>query len=254
MRHWLTSSFTAVAIQRVRHVHPGGAGRRAGAAPAAEGRRQQAFPRHRRRQAVLLAGRHRVGAVSPPESRGRREVSEEPRRARFTVVQAVVLAELDGLNDAERLRRASAHRQRPGAPERSVLRARRLDRRARQRARHLRRHAADVGRQVEPAARRRPGDLHPRERRSVRRVARRRYKDAGIIWILGGDRQVENSTHIDITRAMARGLRQGDGGAHLITFHPPAATARRPGSTTTTGSTSTCGRTATSPSSPAATT
>lgn len=48
----------------------------------------------------------------------------------------------------------------------------------------------------------------------------RRYKDAGIIWILGGDRPIERSAHIDITRAMARGLRKGDGGAHLRTFHP----------------------------------
>ncbi len=48
----------------------------------------------------------------------------------------------------------------------------------------------------------------------------RRYKDAGIIWIVGGDRPVESAAHTDITRAMARGLRAGDGGAHLITFHP----------------------------------
>lgn len=48
----------------------------------------------------------------------------------------------------------------------------------------------------------------------------RRYRDAGLIWILGGDRPIENDTHREIIRAMARGLRRGDGGAHLITFHP----------------------------------
>lgn len=48
----------------------------------------------------------------------------------------------------------------------------------------------------------------------------RRYQSAGIIWILGGDRPVENDTHKEITRAMARGLRKGDGGAHLMTWHP----------------------------------
>jgi hypothetical protein len=48
----------------------------------------------------------------------------------------------------------------------------------------------------------------------------RRYRDTGIIWILGGDRPVESALHVDITRAMARGLRRGDGGAHLMTFHP----------------------------------
>jgi len=49
----------------------------------------------------------------------------------------------------------------------------------------------------------------------------RRYKDAGIVWILGGDRPIENDRHKEIIRAMAHGLRRGDGGAHLITFHPP---------------------------------
>ncbi len=48
----------------------------------------------------------------------------------------------------------------------------------------------------------------------------RRYKDAGVIWILGGDRPVESTAHVDIMRAMARGLRKGDGGTHVMTFHP----------------------------------
>lgn len=48
-----------------------------------------------------------------------------------------------------------------------------------------------------------------------------RYRDAGLIWILGGDRSVDTEQQRQILAAMARGLRQGDGGAHLITFHPP---------------------------------
>jgi Protein of unknown function (DUF4038)/Putative collagen-binding domain of a collagenase len=48
----------------------------------------------------------------------------------------------------------------------------------------------------------------------------RRYRDAGVVWIVGGDRPVETDAHREIVRAMARGLRAGDGGAHLITFHP----------------------------------
>jgi hypothetical protein len=48
----------------------------------------------------------------------------------------------------------------------------------------------------------------------------RRYRDRGIIWILGGDRPVETEAHEEVLRAMARGLRKGDGGAHLMTFHP----------------------------------
>lgn len=48
----------------------------------------------------------------------------------------------------------------------------------------------------------------------------RRYKDKPIIWILGGDRNVENDEQRAVIRAMALGLRKGDGGNHLITFHP----------------------------------
>lgn len=48
----------------------------------------------------------------------------------------------------------------------------------------------------------------------------RRYKDAGLVWILGGDRSVDNESQKETIRAMARGLRKGDGGNHLISFHP----------------------------------
>jgi hypothetical protein len=48
----------------------------------------------------------------------------------------------------------------------------------------------------------------------------RRYRDAGLVWILGGDRPVESDAHRAVIAAMARGLRAGDGGTHLITFHP----------------------------------
>jgi len=48
----------------------------------------------------------------------------------------------------------------------------------------------------------------------------RRYKDKPIIWIVGGDRPVDNDNQRAIWRAMAEGLRKGDGGTHLITYHP----------------------------------
>jgi len=50
----------------------------------------------------------------------------------------------------------------------------------------------------------------------------KRYRDvANIIWVLGGDRPVDNDVQREIIRAMAKGLRAGDGGAHLMTLHPP---------------------------------
>ncbi|MDP8245457.1 MAG: glycoside hydrolase family 140 protein [Candidatus Hinthialibacter antarcticus] len=48
----------------------------------------------------------------------------------------------------------------------------------------------------------------------------KRYKNKPIIWILGGDSTIKNDLELDIISAMANGLREGDGGAHLITFHP----------------------------------
>lgn len=48
-----------------------------------------------------------------------------------------------------------------------------------------------------------------------------RFKNnPNIIWILGGDRPVETDVHKQIIREMASGLREGDGSAHLISFHP----------------------------------
>ncbi|MCX7664944.1 MAG: glycoside hydrolase family 140 protein [Gemmataceae bacterium] len=49
----------------------------------------------------------------------------------------------------------------------------------------------------------------------------KRYKNMpNIIWILGGDRTPKTDVQKEIIRAMAKGLRKGDEGKHLITFHP----------------------------------
>ncbi len=46
-----------------------------------------------------------------------------------------------------------------------------------------------------------------------------RYKNQpNIVWVNGGDREPVGFE--GVYRALARGLRDGDGGAHLITFHP----------------------------------
>jgi hypothetical protein len=48
-----------------------------------------------------------------------------------------------------------------------------------------------------------------------------RYKEySNIVWVLGGDRKIENNQHREIIEAMARGIKSGDGGNHLISFHP----------------------------------
>lgn len=46
-----------------------------------------------------------------------------------------------------------------------------------------------------------------------------RYKDAGIIWILGGDRPADRPEHLRTLRELAGGIRDS-GAKQLITFHP----------------------------------
>jgi hypothetical protein len=49
----------------------------------------------------------------------------------------------------------------------------------------------------------------------------KRYKNQpNIIWILGGDRPLENDLHKQIIEQMAIGIKEADGGSHLISFHP----------------------------------
>jgi len=48
----------------------------------------------------------------------------------------------------------------------------------------------------------------------------RRYRDKGIVWILGGDRRPQKPVEHEIAAAFAAGLREGDGGRHLISYHP----------------------------------
>ncbi|ACZ43554.1 hypothetical protein Tter_2666 [Thermobaculum terrenum ATCC BAA-798] len=64
-----------------------------------------------------------------------------------------------------------------------------------------------------------PEIFTPENARNYGKWLGQRYKDAPIIWILGGDRPVESETHRLILRAMAQGLREGDGGNHLMGFH-----------------------------------
>ena len=65
-----------------------------------------------------------------------------------------------------------------------------------------------------------PEIFTPENARTYGQFLGKRYKDKPIVWILGGDRPIENDRHRAILRAMAEGLRAGDGGRHLITFHP----------------------------------
>ena len=56
--------------------------------------------------------------------------------------------------------------------------------------------------------------------KSFGRYLGKRYRDKPIIWIMGGDRDIIDDEDSGIINSMVEGLKAGDGGAHLVTFHP----------------------------------
>ena len=57
----------------------------------------------------------------------------------------------------------------------------------------------------------------------ARWLAERLVHHDNIVWILGGDRPLENEEHYAVIDAMAKGVRDGDSGKFLITLHPCGA-------------------------------
>lgn len=66
-----------------------------------------------------------------------------------------------------------------------------------------------------------PEIFDPQNARAYGRWLGGRMKDKeNILWILGGDRPMETRAHFETVYAMAQGLREGDGGGHLMSYHP----------------------------------
>jgi hypothetical protein len=151
---------------------------------------------------------------------------EDRARKGFTVIQAVALAELDGLNDPNAYGHRPLLENDPTRPDVKEGPANdywdHVD--------FIVRKANSLGLYIgflptwgdkwNKKWGQGPEVFTPANAEAYGRWLGERYRDAGVIWILGGDRPVESAKHVDILRAMARGLRAGDGGAHLITFHP----------------------------------
>jgi hypothetical protein len=140
----------------------------------------------------------------------------------FTVIQAVVLAELDGLNDPNPQGNVPLHDNDPARPNEAYFAH--VD--------FVVERAASLGLTIGmlPTW----GDkwnkgtwgagpeifTTPESARTFGAFLGDRYKNAPLIWILGGDRSIQNDTHRTVLAAMAEGLRAGDGGNHLVTLHP----------------------------------
>jgi hypothetical protein len=143
---------------------------------------------------------------------------------RFNVVQAVALAELDGLNDPNAYGERPLRNNDPTQPNEAYFRH--VDWIV-QRANELGIYVGFLptwGDKWNKAWGAGPEIFTPQNAEAYGEWLGKRYRDAGLIWILGGDRPVDPAKadlQKEINRAMARGLRKGDGGAHLMTYHPP---------------------------------
>jgi hypothetical protein len=60
----------------------------------------------------------------------------------------------------------------------------------------------------------------PENARIYGRFLGERYREAPIVWVLGGDNHLEDETERAVIDNMAAGIKEGDSGDHLMTFHP----------------------------------
>lgn len=144
---------------------------------------------------------------------------ENRRQKRFTVIQAVVLAELDGLDTPNALGDKPLIDNDPSKPNEAYFKH--VD--------FIVDTAAQKGifigmlptwgDKVTQAWGKGPVVFTKENAYTYGRFLGERYKSKpNIIWILGGDRVADNVEAI--WRAMAKGIAEGDGGRHLKTFHP----------------------------------
>lgn len=141
----------------------------------------------------------------------------------FTVIQAVVLAEMSGLSVPNAYGHLPLIDRDPAQPNEAYF----------DHVDFIVDHAAKLGLFVgmlptwgDKVTNENSGEFvifNPENAKSFGEFLGRRYKDKPIVWILGGDRNINNDYELEVWRAMANGLKAGDGGNHLITFHPRGA-------------------------------
>jgi hypothetical protein len=143
---------------------------------------------------------------------------EDRARKGFTVIQAVALAEIDGLTVPNAYGALPLIDRDPAKPNEKYF----------EHVDFIVERAASLGLHIGflPTWGKywKTGDANliftPDNARSFGRFLGRRYRDRSIIWILGGDQNVVTPLERATIDAMAAGLGEGDGDSHLITFHP----------------------------------
>jgi hypothetical protein len=139
---------------------------------------------------------------------------------RFTVIQAVVLAEFQGIREPNAYGDLPLMGEDPTRPQEAYFRH--VD--------WIVSRANELGLTIGmlPTWGDKVGKTHgdgPRifNRRNARIYGEflgERYKNADLVWIIGGDRAVDDREKRGTWRSLGEGLRAGDNGQHLLTFHP----------------------------------
>ncbi len=147
---------------------------------------------------------------------------ENRRQKGFTVIQAVVLAELDGLNTPNAYRDKPLHGNDPTKPNEAYFKH--VDyvvNKAQEKGIYIG-MLPTWGDKATKAWGKGPAIFRPDNLDAVEAyglfLGERYRSKPNIIWILGGDRAADNVENV--WRAMVKGIGKGDGGKHLMTYHP----------------------------------
>lgn len=138
----------------------------------------------------------------------------------FTVIQAVVLAQLGGLDSPNAYGDLPLVDRDPLRPNEAYF----------EHVDYIVRKAEELGLHIgmlpswgsywKQVGENRPRLFTEESARSFGRFLGRRYRNRPIIWILGGDENIQSEQERTIIAAMAEGLSESDGDTHLVTFHP----------------------------------
>jgi len=139
----------------------------------------------------------------------------------FTVIQAVVLAELDGLNTPNAYGDKPLIENNPATPNEAYFKQVDFVVDEAQRLGLIIAMLPSWGDKWNKKWGIGPEVFTPANAAIFGEWLGKRYKNKPIIWVMGGDRPLEKPEDYSIIRSMAAGLKKSDNGSHLFSFHPP---------------------------------
>lgn len=138
----------------------------------------------------------------------------------FTVIQAVVLAELDGLNTPNAYGEKPLIGNDPSKPNEAYFKHVDYIVKKAEKLGLIIAMLPSWGDKWNKAWGQGPEVFTPVNAEIFGTYVGNRYKNNAIVWVLGGDRDIADQDDREIITGMVKGLKKGDGGKHLMTFHP----------------------------------